>query len=112
MAMPDREERSLEYDRPIGPASVVRVRLEIERGDVIAFTEQLECYIEGRWRPVVRYDSAHGYAHRDTLDWDGHVVNKFWLDPTKTIKEIIRWVEADLTVNVDAYRAAFLERRS
>ena len=109
--MTGREERNLQYDRPIGPGSVIRVRLEIERGDVIAFTEQLECYVDGRWRPVVRYDSAHGHPHRDTLDWDGHVIDTFWLNPTMGFKEIIRQVEADLADNVDAYRTAFLERK-
>ena len=26
--------------------------------------------------PVVRYDTAHGYVHRDTMDWTGRVVDK------------------------------------
>jgi len=35
-----------------------------ERGRVVSFVVQLELHIGGRWRPVVRYDSAHGDAHR------------------------------------------------
>jgi hypothetical protein len=26
---------------------------------------QLEIFIEDEWRPVIRYDSAHGFAHID-----------------------------------------------
>ncbi|MHA2380883.1 MAG: DUF7718 family protein [Candidatus Thorarchaeota archaeon] len=28
---------------------------------------QLECYFYGEWVPVVRYDTAHGFAHCDRL---------------------------------------------
>ncbi len=35
------------------------------RGQLIAFTVQLEVLTEGRWQPVVRYDTAYSYAHRD-----------------------------------------------
>ena len=34
-----------------------------DRGKVLRFTVQLEVFRGTRWRPVVRYDSAHGQAH-------------------------------------------------
>jgi hypothetical protein len=44
----------------------VRLRHEhrTDRGGVVSFVIQLEARVKGRWRPVVRYDSAHGQAHR------------------------------------------------
>ena len=30
---------------------------------VLEFVVQLEILTEGRWKPVVRYDTAHGFAH-------------------------------------------------
>jgi hypothetical protein len=35
------------------------------------FTAQLEINIDDQWHPVVRYDNAHGFSHRDTLHPDG-----------------------------------------
>lgn len=35
-----------------------------DRGKVIRFVVQLEVLVQGKWRPVVRYDSAHGQSHR------------------------------------------------
>jgi hypothetical protein len=78
---------------------------------VTAFTVQLETYVDGHWHPVVRYDSAHGHPHRDLLDWDGRVVDKFWLSPTMSNKEIVRQAEQDLNDNATTYRDAFLERK-
>lgn len=41
-----------------------------ERGAIIEFRIQYEAFIEGRWRPIVRYDNAHGQPHRDILHPD------------------------------------------
>lgn len=109
--MGDREKFDLEFFRQLRAGDVIRVRLNIERGQVIAFTLQLETYLEDRWRPVVRYDSAHGHPHRDLLDWDGRVIEKFWLAPTMTNKQVVRYAEQDLSENAAAYRDAFLERK-
>ena len=42
---------------------------ETERGQILRFVVQLECQFveDGEWLPVVRYDTAHGYAHRDIM---------------------------------------------
>jgi hypothetical protein len=38
---------------------------------ILRFTVQLEISHQGTWTPVVRYDNAHGFCHRDTLHPDG-----------------------------------------
>jgi hypothetical protein len=40
---------------------------------VIGFVVQLEFKTTLGWRPVVRYDTAHGFAHRDRYQSDGTV---------------------------------------
>jgi hypothetical protein len=32
---------------------------------VLQFVVQLEVEQEGAWMPVIRYDNAHGFCHRD-----------------------------------------------
>lgn len=41
------------------------------RGKVVKFMVQLEVKYEGDWKQVVRYDCAHGYAHRDSYNLHG-----------------------------------------
>jgi hypothetical protein len=50
-----------------------RTRFRIEKGQVLEFVVQLEYRVGGEWRPVVRYDTAHGQAHCDAYAPDGTV---------------------------------------
>jgi hypothetical protein len=72
---------------------------------------QLECWIDGRWRPAVRYDTAHGGAHRDVLDWFGRVVRKDWMPTEVDYNDALRQAEADVIGRAEAYRAEFLRRK-
>ncbi len=43
-----------------------------EKGKVTGFVVKYEMYIENaRWLPIVRYDTSHGYAHKDLINPDG-----------------------------------------
>jgi hypothetical protein len=61
--------RSVEFRRFLDNDNALRVRFELERGRVIKFMVQLECRFgdDATWVPVVRYDTAHGFAHCDRL---------------------------------------------
>ncbi len=50
-----------------------RIRCWFQRRgiQVEQFTVQLEILHLENWWPVVRYDNAHGFCHRDTLHPDG-----------------------------------------
>lgn len=54
----------------IGEARL-RCSLHRRKKIVLRFTVQLEIFHQGQWRPIVRYDNAHGFCHRDTLHPDG-----------------------------------------
>src|SRR3972149_3800365 len=61
--------RTVEFRRLLDYENALRVMFESERGQIIRFVVQLECqFIEGGdWVVVVRFDAAHGYAHRDVM---------------------------------------------
>jgi hypothetical protein len=61
--------RTVEFRRLFDNDNALRVYFEVERGVVHSFVVQLECLWEGEWKPVVRYDTAHGFAHRDKIDF-------------------------------------------
>jgi hypothetical protein len=52
---------------------VARLRCSYRRRRkrIVQFTVQIEVFHAGQWRPVVRYDNAHGFCHRDTIHADG-----------------------------------------
>jgi hypothetical protein len=66
--------------RPTGRAWFIQVAPEEARirctyqrrgKQVEQFTVQLEIKVGEAWRPVSRYDNAHGFCHRDDLHPDG-----------------------------------------
>lgn len=77
------------------------------RKEVLGFLVQYETRLGGEWRPVVRYDTRHGFAHRDLLDVKG---NK-----TKTpmfiqdFSEALTFAEYDIRSNWRIYKERFLK---
>ena len=60
--------RTVEFRRVLDEDIALRVRFEVDSGEVVMFAVQLECKFEGNvWTPIVRYDTAHGFAHRDRM---------------------------------------------
>jgi len=47
-----------------------------DKGEILEFVAQYEALISGEWRPVVRYDTTHGYAHRDIIRANGEVLKQ------------------------------------
>ena len=59
--------RTVEFRRLFDDKNAARVSFEIERNSIVGFVVQLECRFNGKWVPVVRYDTHHGFAHRDLM---------------------------------------------
>ena len=49
---------------------------ETYNGNGIAFSVQLEVFVNKLWQAVIRYDSAHGFAHIDQYSLDGKKIKK------------------------------------
>jgi hypothetical protein len=89
-----------------------RVRIWTEAGRVVRFTVQYETTLAGERVPVVRYDTAHGYAHRDRLDRRGLVIAKDELSRELTLAEALTIADQDLRQNWRRYRHDFFEDAS
>lgn len=88
----------------------LRVRMRTDRGQFVRFVAQYEAVFERRVLPVVRYDTAHGRPHRDTLDWGGRVVIKDGLPP-RPYGELLDDATEDIWARWLTYRADFERRR-
>jgi len=65
--------KTIEYLYYLSPAEQDRLRVNIykEKNEILQFVIQYEAEFSGRWHPVIRYDTRHGFAHRDRLHPDG-----------------------------------------
>lgn len=77
------------------------------KGQVIEFLVHYELRIAGDWFPVVRYDTAHGFAHKDVL----HPTRKADKEvlPFTDYNLALLYAENDLRKNWEKYREVFLQ---
>lgn len=87
----------------------LRVRMLIVGGRVRHFTVQYETILADARVPVVRYDTAHGYAHRARLNRRGDQVSKEAVAHGLPLEVALSIALDDLTHNWPRYRAAFFE---
>ena len=49
----------------------MRVRIATEKAEVVQFAVQYEALIGGTWHPIVRFDTAHIFSHKDLMHPNG-----------------------------------------
>jgi len=49
----------------------LRVSALRRKGEIVKFVVQYEVLIKQEWRAVVRYDTSHGFAHKDIIHYEG-----------------------------------------
>jgi hypothetical protein len=101
----------IDYINDIPEESGNRIRYSIvtNRGQVVDFVVQYETFVEGRYRPVVRYDGSHGRGHRDILNMQGETVDKWWLPAHMDLKASLDYGIQDIRGNWKRYQDRFLE---
>ncbi len=86
----------------------VRMRCAYKRRGkrIVQYSVQLEIQHAGRWQPVLRYDNAHGFCHRDIIHPDGTQ------DKTPVLSgganETFTYAIDDLRTNWEAHKIRFL----
>ncbi len=99
--------RVVEYVVLLGNDGRRRVRHTRVGGNVTEFMVQYEIFVEEKWNEVVRYDTSHGYAHKDLIHADGRKekVDLFFED----LNICLTYAENDLRANWKNYRDKFLK---
>jgi len=76
-----------------------------EKGTIIYFVVQLEIEFENEWKPVIRYDCAHGVSHIDKYDLTGNK-KKEVLD--MSFNDALTLADKDINKNWEKYKLTFL----
>jgi len=99
-----------EFFRRLSDDCRIRHRHLRLKTEIIHFSVQLEIFHKDNWYPVVRYDTAHGFAHKDIIHQDGTIdkIPVFCLDYT----DALTFAEADLIANWRLYKNMFIEEVS
>ena len=97
----------VEFVTPLGFDGRRRTRHVRIANTVIEFVVQYELKISDEWYPVVRYDTAHGFAHKDSLSYKGEAAKEEL--PFDDYNLALTFAEKDLRDNWQKYREHFLE---
>ena len=84
----------------------LRFHISMDHNVINSVVIQYETEINGRYCPIVRYDTAHGFFHRDIMAPDGGDIAKDFVAFFAT-KEAIDFAYKDLRYNWRQYREAF-----
>jgi hypothetical protein len=103
-------DKRVEYVLRVGPSDRYRHLHIKERGRIVFFRVQYETKIRDRWFPVVRYDTTHGYAHRDLLNIRGDVEKTPLFN--QDYNDALTFAENDLESNWFYYKKRFLEEEN
>lgn len=93
--------RTVQFRNLLDNQTALRVKFELQQREVVAFTVQLECLLDNQWQPVVRYDTAHQFAHRDTLHPTAQTQKERLA--VQNYNEALTFSIADLTQNWQKY---------
>jgi hypothetical protein len=100
-------ERTTEYVIRLSPHDRYRHMHIRSRDRIVFFRVQLETIAGNIWMPVVRYDTAHGFAHRDLLNRHGRIVKTPLFN--QDLNDALTFAENDLKTNWTSYKERFLE---
>ncbi len=100
-------EKRAEYVIRLGAGARYRHLHVRVRERIVFFRVQLETRVGGVWLPVVRYDTAHGFAHRDLLDQKGRAEKTPLFN--QDLNDALTFAEKDLKTNWRYYKQRFLE---
>ncbi len=76
-----------------------------EKGQVALFVVQYEAFIKGEWHPIVRYDTAHGFPHRDLLHPTAPADKSEY--PGRSSAEVLTLGQEDIKSNWQSYREQY-----
>ncbi len=99
--------KEVEYTIRIGPNDRYRHLHIKQREKIVFFRIQFETKIKDIWYPVVRYDTSHGFTHRDLLDSRGQVKKTPLFN--QDFNDALTFAESDLKTNWEYYKERFLE---
>lgn len=97
--------RIVEFRRLFDDKNAARIWFELERNQVLGFVVQLECRFNGEWIPVVRYDTHHGFAHRDLLHPSNQAIKTEMA--VRDYDEGLTFAIEDLGANWESYRRRY-----
>jgi len=100
---------SKDYRIWLDARTYIVVNLTMVKGRIVSFVVRLMVKMGDQDYNVVRYDTAHGVPHRDTLGLKTGLQRKDWFFD-QPLDDVLQGAIADLKVNYERYCERFKKR--
>ena len=94
------------YTLPVWTDTRIRHYHRTQSGKVVQFVVQLEVEVRGTWKPAIRYDTAHGFAHIDRYNLNGRAKKE---KLALSFGQALTKAEREIKQNWSACRERFLK---
>jgi hypothetical protein len=101
--------RQKSFVRYLDPDNRVRISFQVDRGKIKRFVAQYESFLDAEWHPIIRYDTAHGFAHADLFRPSGKA-EKIPMQ-TKDFSEAFTLAQEDISRNWELYLKHYLREK-
>lgn len=88
----------------------VRVSFQAHQAKIKRFVIQYEILLEQEWQPVIRYDTAHGFAHADIYH-PGKKTQKVLMH-TVDYNEALTMAQEDIKQHWEEYRQHYIQEKN
>jgi len=100
--------REKEFIRWLNFSNRSRQKVTVDKGKIQRFVVQYESYINAKWHPIIRYDTAHGFIHKDILHPNGAKTKNVF--SYLNHNEAFTFAEIDIQNNWQRYLTHYLEK--
>lgn len=87
----------------------LRLKIKTEKGEVIDIVVQYESIIDKKWTPILQYDCAHGFFHRDVLTPQGEKEKQ--PIAIENFNDALLYAEQDLKDRWKYYKQRFIKKK-
>ena len=86
----------------------LRIKIKTEKGRVTDIVVQYESFLNNKWTPIVRYDCAHGFFHRDLLYPKGEKEKQ--TISISALEDALNYAEQDIKDRWEFYKERYIKK--
>lgn len=86
----------------------LRIKIKTEKGRVTDIVVQYESFLNNKWTPIVRYDCAHGFFHRDLLYPKGEKEKQ--TISISVLEDALNYAEQDIKDRWEFYKERYIKK--
>jgi len=87
---------------------IVRMKIQTDGKKVTDILVQYDTFLDNKWTPIIRYDCAHGYFHKDVLNPKGNKEKHTIV--IQNLEDALLYAEQDIKDRWKFYKTRYVKK--